>query len=49
MQIDDIDNLRIVEDVHVPSEITSDVDEFVKASTPTFEETYVHEENISNV
>ena len=25
MQIDDIDNLRIIEDVHIPSEVTSDV------------------------
>ena len=50
VQIDDIDNSRIVEDVHIPSEVTSDVfDELIKTSTPTLDETYVHEENISNV
>ena len=29
MQIDDIDNLRIVGNVHIPFEITSNVDELV--------------------
>jgi len=49
VQIDDIDNLRIVENVHIPFEVTSNVDELVKTSIPTLDETHVHEENISNV
>ena len=48
-KIDDIDNLRIVEDVHITSKVTSDVDELVKTSTPTLDETHVYEENISDV
>jgi len=48
-QIDDIDNSKIVEDVHILSEATSDVDELVKASIPTFEEIHVHEENITDI
>jgi len=27
VQIDDVDNSRIVEDVHIPSEVTNDVDD----------------------
>jgi len=49
VQIDDIDNLRIVENVHIPFEVTSNVDELVKTSIPTLDETHVHEENISDV
>jgi len=49
VQTNDIDNLRIVEDVHITSEVISDVDEFVKTSTPILDGTRVHEENISNV
>jgi len=47
--IDDIDNL-IVEDVHIPSEATSDiVDELLKSSTPTLDGIHVHEESISDI
>ena len=42
-QIDDIDNLRIVKDVHIPYEITSDVDELVTSSTHVLDETHVPE------
>ena len=49
VQIDDIDNSRFVEDVHITSEVTSDVDELVKSSAPTLEETHIHEENINDV
>ena len=48
VQIDDIDNSRIVEDVHIPFKVTSDVDVLVRTSTPTLE-THVYEENISDV
>ena len=42
--------MKIVEDVHFPFEVTSDiVDELVKTSTPILDETHVHEENISDV
>ena len=40
---------EIVEDVHVPSEGTSDVDELVMSSTYTLEETHVYEESVSDV
>ena len=44
MCTDDIDNSRIVEDVHIASEVISDVvDELVKSSTPTLEEIHVRE------
>ena len=50
MQIDDFDSSRIFEDVYILSEVTSDVfDELVKASTPTLDETHIHEGNINNV
>ena len=49
MQIGDIDNSRIVEDVHVTLEVTSDVYELVKTSTPTLDETHIHEGNINDV
>ena len=50
MQIDDIDNLRIIEDVHIPSEVTNDVDdEIVKSSTPALNDTHVHEKIISDI
>ena len=49
VQIDDIDNSRIAEDGHMPSGITSDVDELVKSSTPILDETCVHKECISDV
>ena len=50
MRIDDIDSSRIVEDVHIPSVVTSDVvDELIKSSTPALDEIHVHEEIISNV
>ena len=49
MQIDDINNSRIVEDVHISSEIISDVDELVKTSTPILYETHIHEESIIDV
>ena len=50
MQIDDIDNSRVVEDVHIPSEVISDViDDLIKSSTSILDETPVHEESISDV
>ena len=49
VQIDDIDDLRIVEDVHIHFEVTSDVDELVRSSTLTVDETRVHEKSISDV
>ena len=48
VQIDDIDNSRIVEDVHIHSVVTNNVDELVKTSTPARDETHVHE-SISDV
>jgi len=47
--IDDINNSRIIEDVHIPFEITSDVDELIKSSALTLDEIYVHEESISDI
>jgi len=49
VQIDAIDNSSIVANVHIPSEVTNDVDKLVKSSTPALEETHVHEESISDV
>jgi len=49
VRIDDIDDLRIVKDVHILSEVTSDVNELIKSSTPALDEIYVHEESISDV
>jgi len=49
VQIDDNNNLRNAEDVHITSEVTSDVDELVKTSTPILDQTRIHEENISDV
>jgi len=49
VQIDDIDNSRIVDDVHIPSEITNDVDELVKSSILALDKTHIHEESISDV
>ena len=44
------DNLRIVEDIHIHSEVTSDVvDDLVKFSTLTLYETHVHKESVSVV
>ena len=43
VQIVDIDNSRFVEDVHIPSEVISDIDEFVKSSTRTLDKAHVHE------
>jgi len=49
VQIDDIDNSRFIEEDHIPSEINSDVvDELVKSTTSTLDETRVHE-SISDV
>jgi len=48
LKIDDTDNLRIIENVYIPSEVISDVNELVKISTSTLDETHVHEENISD-
>ena len=44
-----IDDSRIIEDVHLPSESTSDVDELIKFSTLALDEIHVHEESISYV
>jgi len=41
VQIDDIDNSRIIEDVHISPEVTSDVDDLVKSRTPILNETHV--------
>ena len=50
MQIDDIDNSRIVEDVHMPFEVINDVvDDLVKSSAPAFDETHVHEERNNDI
>ena len=50
VQIDDIDNSRIIEDVHISSEVTSDVvDELVKSNIPKLNKTRVHEENVSDI
>jgi len=38
----------IVENVHIPFEVTNDV-ELVKTSVPTLNESHIHEENISDV
>jgi len=48
VQIDDIENSKIVEDVYIPSEITSDVD-LIKSNTLALDETPIHEESISDV
>ena len=48
--IDDIDNSKIVENVCIPSVVASDVvDELVKTSTPTLDETHVYEESFRNI
>jgi len=50
VRIDDIDNLRIVEDVHIFSEISSDiVDELIKSSITALDEINVHDESIIDV
>jgi len=49
VQINDIDNSRIVDNVHIHFEITSDVDEIVKTSTPTLDEVHIHKKNNSDV
>ena len=50
MRTDDIDNSRIIVDVHIPSEVTSDIlDELVKSNTPALEEIHVREESIIGV
>ena len=49
VQINDIDNSRIVEDVHIPSEVASDVDDLVKSSILILDETRIHEESISDI
>ena len=46
---DEINNSRIVKDVHIPLEVNSDVDKLVKSNTTTLDKTHVHEENISDV
>ena len=44
------DNLRIVENVYIPFEITTDVvDGSVKSSTHALDEIFVHKESISDV
>jgi len=49
VQIDDIDDSRIVKDIHITFEFTSDVDELVKTRTLTLDETHIHEENINDI
>ena len=47
MRIDDIDNSRIIKDVCISSEVTSDVsEELIKSSTPTLNEIHAHEKSI---
>jgi len=48
VKIDDIDNLRIIENVYIPSEVISDVNELVKIRTSTLDETHNHEESITD-
>jgi len=47
VQIDDINNSRIVGNVHIP--FTSDVDDLVKSSKSALDEIHIHEESISDV
>jgi len=49
VRLDDIDNSRIIENFHIPSKVTGDVNELIKSSTPTLDEIHVHEENISDI
>ena len=50
MPSDDVDNSRVVEDVYVPSEIISVVDNtLVDPSTLTLDEVYVSFEDTSDV
>ena len=50
MLIDDMDNSRIVEDVRIPNEVTSDiVDELIKSNIPALDEIHVPEESISDI
>jgi len=49
VQIHDNDNSRIVEDVHIPSEVTSDVNDLVNSSTPALDVIHVHEKSIGDV
>ena len=44
-----IDDSRIVKDIHIPSELTSDVDELIKSSILRLDEIHVHEESISDI
>jgi len=47
VQIENIDNSKIIEDAHIHHEVTNNiVDNLVKSSIVTFDETHVHEENI---
>jgi len=48
VQIDDIDNSRIIQYVCIPSEVMSD-DDLIKSSTSTLDKIHVHEESISDV
>ena len=48
MQIDYIDNLKIVKNVYISSEVTSDVDDLVKTNTLTLDETHVHDSLIES-
>ena len=42
--------MRIIDDIHILSGVTSDVvDELVKSNAPTIDETHVHEKSISDV
>jgi len=50
VQINDIDNSRIVEDIHIPYEVTNDVvDELVKSSISALDKTHVFVESISDI
>ena len=49
VRIDDFHSLRIAKDVHIPFEVTSDVDELIKSSTPALNKIYVHKVSINDV
>ena len=50
MCTNDINNSKIVEDVHILSEITINVvDDLIKSNTPIVDEIHIHEESVNDV
>jgi len=50
LQIDDINNSNIIEDVHIPSEVTSNIfDELVKTSTLILDDINISEDDIHDL